>query len=319
MEKENRNKKLETSISPLISVIVPVYNAEKTLRQCVDSILGQGFRDFELLLIDDGSKDRSPAICDEYASKDIRVKVFHKPNGGVSSARNLGLDEAQGKWITFIDSDDYISDDYFISVDNRNEDLILLQYVWTRGDDVSYDKRLSGYNVLKSDQAIRDLLNLYLTTMIFRAPSAAFYKSSIIDTIRFNENMKVGEDTCFVHEYLIRINSICCVHDVFYFFRLGESGANIKYGSTTEYAIQSLTFIFDSFDKIERRWHVKKMLFNSYLIYFKMISRDDWKNNPSKWYRNPDVRKMYSYIWDFLPSKDKLKYKVVQLLSVFYR
>lgn len=307
-----------SSTIPLISVIVPVYNAEKTLRQCVDSILGQDYRDFELLLIDDGSKDNSPAICDEYAAKDLRVKVFHKPNGGVSSARNLGLDEAQGKWITFIDSDDYVSDDYFISVDNRNEDLILLQYAWTRGDEVSYDKRLSSYSVLKSEQAIRDLLNLYLTTMIFRAPSAAFYKSSIIGSIRFNENMKVGEDTCFVHEYLNRINSIYCIHNVFYFFRLGESDANIKYGSTTEYAIQSLSFIFDTFDKIERRWHVNKMLFNSYLIYFKMVSREEWKKNPSKWYRNPDVRKMYGYIWDSLPFKDKVKYKVVQLLSMFY-
>lgn len=82
--------------NPKISVIVPVYNAESTIRRCVDSILAQTFTDFECLLIDDGSKDRSGEICDEYAEKDSRVMAFHKENGGVSSARNLGLDNARG-------------------------------------------------------------------------------------------------------------------------------------------------------------------------------------------------------------------------------
>ena len=80
----------------LISIIVPVYNSEKTLNRCIDSILGQTYRNFELLLINDGSKDRSGEICDEYARKDGRVKVFHKENGGVSSARNVGLVNARG-------------------------------------------------------------------------------------------------------------------------------------------------------------------------------------------------------------------------------
>ena len=92
----------------MVSIIVPVYNAEEHLRRCVDSILVQTFSDFELLLIDDGSKDGSAAICDEYTIKDSRVRVFHKENGGGSSARNLGLDNAQGEWIAFVDSDDFI-------------------------------------------------------------------------------------------------------------------------------------------------------------------------------------------------------------------
>ena len=94
-------------MTPKISVIVPVYNVEKYLPRCIDSILSQTFTDFELLLIDDGSPDNCGKICDEYAAKDSRVRVFHKPNGGVSSARNLGLDNARGEWIAFIDSDDF--------------------------------------------------------------------------------------------------------------------------------------------------------------------------------------------------------------------
>ena len=93
---------------PIISVIIPVYNAEKYLHRCIDSILAQTFTDLELLLINDGSSDKSGAICDEYAQNDSRVRVFHKKNGGVSSARNLGLENACGEWISFIDSDDWI-------------------------------------------------------------------------------------------------------------------------------------------------------------------------------------------------------------------
>ena len=110
----------------LISIIVPVYNAEKTLNRCVSSILSQTFQDWELLLIDDGSTDRSGKLCDEYAAKDQRIKVFHKKNGGVSSARNIGLDHAKGQWVTFVDCDDWIVDSALdIDYDETNEDLLL--------------------------------------------------------------------------------------------------------------------------------------------------------------------------------------------------
>lgn len=105
---------------PQISVIVPVYNVEKYLSRCIESILSQTFTDFELLLIDDGSTDRSGEICDEYAKKDTRIRVFHTKNRGVSAARNLGLDNAKGEWISFVDSDDWVENDYLKSLFNDN-------------------------------------------------------------------------------------------------------------------------------------------------------------------------------------------------------
>ena len=98
---------------PKISVIVPVYNVEKYLRKCIESILNQTFREFELILVDDGSTDSSGKICDEYALKDSRIKVIHKENGGASSARNAGLDVAKGEYIGFVDSDDWIEMDMY--------------------------------------------------------------------------------------------------------------------------------------------------------------------------------------------------------------
>ena len=98
---------------PEISVIVPAYNTKQYLPRCIDSILSQSFSNFELPLIDDGSTDGGGKICDAYAEKDSRIRVFHKENGGASSARNLGLDKARGEWITFVDSDDFVEKDYF--------------------------------------------------------------------------------------------------------------------------------------------------------------------------------------------------------------
>lgn len=107
--------------NPKISVIVPIYNAEKYLHRCIDSILNQTFTDFEVLLINDGSTDSSGSICDEYAKKDSRVRVFHKENGGVSLARNIGIDKALGLWTLFVDSDDWLDLGTFSLIVNENQ------------------------------------------------------------------------------------------------------------------------------------------------------------------------------------------------------
>ena len=116
---------------PHISIIIPVYNTESYLARCVDSILSQSFIDFELLLIDDGSTDGSGVICDAFADQDGRVRVFHKENGGVGSARNLGIDNAQGEWLYFVDSDDELMPDGLqVLVDGISEevDMVMAGY-----------------------------------------------------------------------------------------------------------------------------------------------------------------------------------------------
>lgn len=103
---------IEKDSNPLISVIVPVYNVEKYIHKCVDSILNQTYRKLEIILVDDGTPDDSGNICEEYALKDERIKVYHKKNGGLSDARNYGIDRATGSYLAFVDSDDYIDEDY---------------------------------------------------------------------------------------------------------------------------------------------------------------------------------------------------------------
>lgn len=119
---------------PKISIIVPVYNAEKYLRECVESVLHQTLSDLELILVDDGSTDSSPAFCDAFAAQDVRVKVIHKPNGRAASARNAGLRIASGDYVAFVDADDWISPDMYEKMLQTNADVTLCDYVRFQGE-----------------------------------------------------------------------------------------------------------------------------------------------------------------------------------------
>jgi glycosyltransferase involved in cell wall biosynthesis len=119
---------------PKVSIIVPVYNAEKYLQECVESVLGQTLSDIELILVDDGSTDSSPTLCDQYAAQDRRVKVIHKPNGRAASARNAGLRVASGEYVAFVDADDWISPDMYEKMLQTNADVTLCDYVRFQGE-----------------------------------------------------------------------------------------------------------------------------------------------------------------------------------------
>lgn len=185
-----------------LSVIIPVYNAEKYLGRCIESVLCQVSDDAEILLIDDGSTDQSPTICDAYAFRDKRVRVFHKKNAGVSEARNTGIDEAKGTYIFFMDSDDYISDGYFEKILPSEVDLVVTNYVAFWEDN---NRQLSGkfdtilYN---SRKAFLEDFHLYFAT-VFNFPWGKLYKRGIIqkNRIRFRKDIAVSEDVIFNVEY----------------------------------------------------------------------------------------------------------------------
>lgn len=196
---------------PLISVIVPVYNVEKYLSRCIDSILAQTFTDFELLLIDDGSKDKSGEICDEYALKDNRIRVFHKENGGVSSARNIGLDNAMGEWICFCDSDDYVRSDYLLTFMNLDMTTDLLsQGFYSENWMNSIPKTITQKEGIYYDQECFQLiLDMYKSTHLGYLWCKAFKKYIICDNnIKFDEGFKHMEDLDFILKYCLRVRSI---------------------------------------------------------------------------------------------------------------
>ena len=141
---------------PLISVIVPIYNVEKYLDRCVDSIINQTYKNLEIILVDDGSPDNCPQMCDDYAKKDSRIKVVHKENGGLSDARNVGMEVATGEYVSFIDSDDYISLDFYETlletiVDNDSDIVecgVVKFYEDNSFDKYSDDLKVTNYDTV---------------------------------------------------------------------------------------------------------------------------------------------------------------------------
>lgn len=238
--------------TPKISVIVPVYNVEKYLSRCIESILSQTFTDFELLLIDDGSTDNSSNICDMYALKDNRIRVFHKKNGGVSSARNLGLDNAKGKWITFVDSDDWIGIDFLSELIVGNSDLIIGGKTNTgcRNDIKTYKPQIY------QEQFIGKCLATTILDDIFRAPWGKLFKKEIIDNnkLRFDIHMKIGEDTAFVQSYLYHCNVIQFIYSSSYFYYCQYSS---KYKLSSEELYYNKQKLINTYVKLSEKFHFK--------------------------------------------------------------
>ena len=211
----------------LISVIVPVYNAEKTLYKCIDSILAQSYPAFELLLIDDGSIDSSIEICHSYAKIDNRIRVYHKSNGGASSARNFGLSKAKGDWVTFCDSDDWV---YPMWLQNFRNSMGHVDYVCQGIEtDSLLSKRLKRppyeYSLEYFGNVNQGVRLLYESEILGYTVISCF-KKQIIDAncLTFNTKYNLHEDQEFVLRYLKYCQLIKCVNKVGYFYYVPDFG-----------------------------------------------------------------------------------------------
>ena len=223
-----------------ISIIIPVYNNATYLRQCIDSILAQSFSDFELLLVDDGSSDGSGGICDEYTAKDSRIKVFHQQNAGVGAARNLGMEMAVSPWITFIDSDDCVDENYLASfrLDEIEEDTLAVQGIKYFFPSNGKEKVMFGYPDKKvsisSSYAIRDL-----DLLGNGCPVAKLFSKKIIENsgLKFNTHISLNEDHVFVTSYYALIKNVRLLSHIGYSYRKGYSETSLtgKIRSVREY------------------------------------------------------------------------------------
>lgn len=267
---------------PKVSVIVPVYNAERYLRRCIDSILSQTFTDFELILVNDGSADGSGKICDEYAQEDSRVVVIHKENGGVSSARNKGIDVAHGEWISFVDSDDYISTTYLSDFSvNSDCDMMICGMQMFGGENVEHKpakmETLSGLGYRKY---CRNLFDARYKT----SPCAKLIKKNILhkNNVVFDTNMKIAEDTLFIMNCLYWCKSIQLIPIVGYYYMSPENIAN-KYkidAMTMKYNLVQLNDVANrlskkiGFDNAIICEHIKLFQYYCFQEYIKSASKD---------------------------------------------
>ncbi|GEM_PF-423950 len=233
-----------------ISVIVPVYKVEPYLRRCVDSILKQTFTDFELILVDDGSPDNCPTICDAYAKSDNRIKVIHKPNGGAASARNVGLDNSIGDFIVFVDSDDWVDSDYLQNLFDTRYDLTISGVVIQRTDNGSTEKPYTP-NIYIEDNI--DFVTLIKEGSLF-GPCCKLFNHKIINTynVRFPENIRWGEDTMFVVDYVKWVSSIRVIENCDYHYVMYEETrlTNTPSFHMIDYVAVSREYCYDELAKV---------------------------------------------------------------------
>lgn len=192
---------------PKVSIIVPVYKVEKYIGQCIESILSQTFKDFELILVDDGSPDNSGKICDSYAQKDSRIQVIHKTNGGVSLARNVGIAKSTGEWLCFVDSDDTVDKDYIenFGLEQYKSDLFIQGYKKIVKDEV---KEVHDFSNFKGNSFIETLAYME-DERIINSPCFKLYSKSIVlsNNIQFDNNTSYGEDHLFSLDYVSNIST----------------------------------------------------------------------------------------------------------------
>jgi len=237
-----------------ISIIVPVYNTEKYLKMCIDSILNQTFTNFEILLINDGSNDNSGIICDEYSQADNRVRVFHQKNRGASYARNLGLDSAKGEWICFVDSDDWVEKNYLSNLIISTEpDLDLIIGGFTqRTNGTTINQSLNKVSLIVDTKNKELVLNKF-ALFNFSYPVGKLFKLEIINKnfIRFLPRAIMFEDTIFLMEYLKHSNFLKLINSKDYQYILHEGSLSFKLHSfEAEYIIAEklLEISINSFD-----------------------------------------------------------------------
>lgn len=204
--------------TPTISIIVPVYNVEAYLPKCIDSILAQTFRDFELILVDDGSPDNCPALCDAAAERDERIRVIHQKNGGLSAARNAGLDIARGEWIGFVDSDDYIASEMYETlyhaVQEYGAELAVCEYLFVdeQGNPkmpLTQDPKTFVYS---REQAIGKI-----ASTAFHIAPTKLYQRSIFSELRFPVG-RLNEDSFVAPAVLEQTSKVVYLQNQFYYY-----------------------------------------------------------------------------------------------------
>ena len=255
-----------------ISVIVPIFNAEKTLQHCIDSILSQTYKDFELILINDGSKDASQIICESYCKIDSRVKLINKLNGGVSSARNEGIICSTGEYLTFIDSDDFVDPDFLLSfqVGPEHADLYIQGY-----------KVITGkVTIIKAvNESIKDsacIITHAELSGILNSPWTKLFRKKIIDDngVFFNKELSFGEDHIFVLDFLKKTKSISYTTGAGYNYKNDVFGSLSNKSIPIEQCCKYLNIVHKSYGEIismhKNHTKILKSAFN-YRLYSTLI------------------------------------------------
>ena len=270
---------------PKYSIIIPVYNASKFLKECIESILLQSYNDFEVLLIDDCSTDDSLSICRDYQNRDNRIKVFHQEcNAGVSSARNRGLENAQGRFILFIDSDDFVADNYLSIIDNIiTDDLQLLSfgnYEYVIKTNGAHEKQESAMNLSGACDNNKDSIwEEFIVNSFFASPWNKVYSADIIKRfeLRFDTKCVCFEDYIFNINYCKHISSFRAISEPLYFYRCFENINHVskrKWGELFDISRRvacATNEFLESKERVKNLSNIRRYTYQAYITELKSI------------------------------------------------
>lgn len=310
---------------PIVSIIVPVYNVEKYINRCIDSILAQTFTDWECILVDDGSPDKSGEICDEYASRDSRIQVIHKQNGGVSSARNIGIKRATSEWITFVDSDDYLYEDSLFKMVELTKQYDADLYcfgicITTKDKQMQHKQHHETSYTIESSYLIKKML-LYTTNC---GPYSKLFRNKRLRNFCFDESVKIGEDLILNLQYLSQLNTpIVCSNLCAYNYYTNPSSAMHSKALFDEYNLltQKVESFFSMTNQYNDEIQIFKIinLFQSYASirrcpsYSDSIKMKTWNNDKLTRNIHPEI---YRYMNDLNVS---YHYARIRLNYLFFR
>lgn len=307
----------------LVSIIVPVYNSEKYIQRCIDSLINQTISNIEIILINDGSTDNSLKILNEYAKKDIRIKIIDKENGGVSSARNSGIEVARGRYISFVDADDWCEENMFELMydmaEKHNCDIVTSGYSMDNVDGKNISTKIASKSIIANNE--QDIGKVIHNSNISYAFTKLYKRNIINDNdIRFNEKLSMGEDATFVCDYLMNINSAGVINrSLYHYVRCNSESLSTK-------------FVENISDFIEGIWERLDILYAKY-PEFKRLEHIDGSSkliNRSKMYIYNNYRKncnltrreRQNYIKYFMNdnklSKDMVNYKPKGFIDKLY-
>ena len=301
-------------MNSLVTIIVPIYKVEEYLSQCIDSIINQTYKNLEIILVDDGSPDNCGKICDDYALKDSRIKVIHKPNGGLSDARNVAIDIAKGEWITFIDSDDYIPHDYieylYDIVSHDNCQCSVVQVLsFKEGAELPNNGKDNSFVLMDGIEAVSALF--YQTKLDTCAPNKLYHKSLFDTGIRYPKGY-LFEDNPTTFRLIALCEKVAVSQRKYYYYRLRE-GSIERQDFTPEKLNQGLKILrmMDSYpeitNKVPNSFKCKK---TSLALHFIMKMPSDYIRKEELWEYVKQNR--WKVIWD---NKARLKTRIGCLLS----
>lgn len=313
----------------LVSVIVPVYKVEEYLKECVDSIINQTYKNIEIILIDDGSPDNCGKICDEYVKKDSRIKVIHKENGGLSSARNAGLDVAKGEYIAFVDSDDWLMPTYVYDMlkiaMKYNKEIVQCGHA-KNVDDLYLKKELSKDKELSFFEKNEAIYNLNVKNHgEYIVVWNKLYRKELFENIRFPVN-RINEDTFVTYKLFWNCKGeIAFTRKKLYYYRQREGSImNNKFNIRRYDALDGYQEQFEFFLKLK-----KKKLIDASICIYQMIIKDFWYRtnvadieNKNKYLNQllKRSRKIYKYMIlnKYISIKNKIIYSIFDISPSMY-